>query len=61
MHKSPNTPTNPPTNHLGIPYAGDSTGLGRHDSGLFSPLAALRLQRATTRWRPEQFILMSKI
>ena len=30
-------------------------------AGFFSPLAALRLQRATTRWRPERFILMSKI
>ena len=34
MHKSPNTPTNPPTNHLGIPYAGDSNGLGGDDSAL---------------------------
>jgi hypothetical protein len=34
MHKSPHTPTNPPTNHLGIPYAGDSNGLGGDDSAL---------------------------
>ena len=34
MYKSPHTPTNPPTNHLGIPYTGDSNGLGGGDSAL---------------------------
>ena len=58
----PHTPTNPPTNHLGIPYAGDFNWSGR------------RRQRASShRWRlcdcngrqyagdRNEFILMSKI